>query len=67
MKTETRLKISIKSLSHFGVASEIIQDMENDLAKLISEMKSERIAKDHFRKQRDAGLIELKEIDAPTY
>ena len=33
--------------------------MLNDLNQLVIEKNSERIAKEHFRKQRDNGLIEI--------
>ena len=59
MKPEKKLKLSIEALDNFGVYPEIIKDMINDLTKLVAEKKSERIAKEHFRKQRDNGLIEI--------
>lgn len=59
MKVEKKLKISIEALDNFGVYPEIIKDMLNDLQILIHELNSEKIAKEHFRKQRDKCLIEL--------
>lgn len=61
MKAEKKLKISIKALDNFGVYPEIIKDMINNLNVLIAEKKSERIAKEHFRNQRDNCLIELQD------
>ena len=61
MKAEKKLKLSIEALDNFGVYPEIIKDMLNDLNQLVAEKKSERIAKEHFRKQRDNGLIELQD------
>jgi hypothetical protein len=61
MKAEKRLKISIESLDNFRVSEEIIKDMLNDLKLLIIEKKSETVAKEHFRKQRDNCLIELQD------
>ena len=61
MKTEKKLKLSIEALDNFGVYPEIIKDMLNDLTKLVAEKKSERIAKENFRKQRDNCLIELQD------
>jgi hypothetical protein len=61
MKPEKKLKLSIEALDNFGVYPEIIKDMLNDLNKLVAEKKSERIAKEHFRKQRDNCLIELQD------
>ena len=59
MKSEKKLKLSIQALDNFGVYPEIIKDMLDDLNQVIIEKKSERIAKEHFRKQRDNGLIEI--------
>ncbi len=59
MKAEIKLKLSIEALDNFGVYPEIIKDMLNDLNQLVIEKNSERIAKEHFRKQRDNGLIEI--------
>jgi len=61
MKAEKKLKLSIEALDNFGVSPEIIKDMLNDLNQVLLDKKSEKIAKDHFRKQRDNGLIELKD------
>ena len=61
MKTEKKLKLSIEALDNFGVYPEIIKDMLNDLTKLVAEKKSERIAKENFRKERDNCLIELQD------
>ena len=61
MKPEKKLKLSIEALDNFGVYPEIIKDMLNDLTKLVAEKKSERIAKENFRKQRDNCLIELQD------
>lgn len=61
MKAEKKLKLSIQALDNFGVYPEIIKDMLNDLKQLVIEKKSEKIAKYHFRKQRDNGLIELQD------
>lgn len=61
MKAEKKLKLRIQALDNFGVYPEIIKDMLNDLRQLVIEKKSEKIAKEHFRKQRDNGLIELQD------
>ena len=61
MKPEKKLKLSIEALDNFGVYPEIIKDMLNDLTKLVAEKNSERIAKQHFRKQRDNCLIALQD------
>jgi len=61
MKPEIKLKLSIEALDNFGVYPEIIRDMLNDLKQLIVEKKSEKIAKEHFRKQRDNALIKLQD------
>ena len=58
MKAETKLKLSIEALDNFGVYPEIIKDMLTDLNELVAEKKLEKIAKEHFRKQRDNHLIE---------
>ena len=61
MKPEKKLKVSIEALDNFGVYPEIIKDMLNDLSQVLIEKKSEKIAKEHFRKQRDNCLIELQD------
>lgn len=61
IKTEDKLKLSIESLDNFGVYPEIIKDMLNDLNQLLIEKRSERIAKEHFRKQMTNCLIELQD------
>ena len=66
MKAEKKLKLSIEALDNFGVRPEIIKDMLNDLDQVLLDKKSEKIAKEHFRKQRDNGLIELKDCTKPT-
>ena len=60
MKAEKKLKLSIEALDNFGVSPEIIKDMLNDLNQVLLDKKSEKIAKEHFRKQRDKCLIELQ-------
>ena len=59
MKIEDRLKISIKALSAYNVREEIINDMLKDLDSIIKEKKSEKIAKEHFRKNEAKALIEM--------
>ena len=59
MKPERKLKLSIEALNNFGVYPEIIKDMLNDLNQVLIEKKSEKVAKEHFRKQRDNCLIKL--------
>ena len=61
IKTETKLKLSIEALDNFGVYPEIIKDMLNSLEQLVAEKKSERIAKEQFRKQMTNCLIELQD------
>lgn len=61
MKAEKKLKLSIEALDNFGVYPEIIKDMLSDLKQLVIEKESEKIAKEHFRKQRDNCLIELQD------
>ena len=57
-----KLKLAIKALDNFGVYPEIITDMLKDLQSIEDDLKSESIAKEHFRKQRDEGLLELSEL-----
>ena len=66
MKAEKKLKLSIEALDNFGVRPEIIKDMLNDLDQVLLDKKSEKIAKEHFRKQRDNGLIELQHYTKDT-
>lgn len=66
MKAEKKLKLSIEALDNFGVSPEIIKDMLNDLDQVLLDKKSEKIAKEHFRKQRDNGLIELQHYTKDT-
>jgi alanyl-tRNA synthetase len=62
MKTEKKLKLSIDSLVNFGVYPEIIKDILNDLQLLVNEKKSEKIAKEHFRKNEVAALLEISQM-----
>lgn len=67
MKAEKKLKLSIEALDNFGVYPEIIKDMLSDLKQLVIEKKSGKIAKEHFRKQRDNCLISLQDLKDMGY
>ncbi len=62
MKPETNLKRSIQALDNFGVYPIIITGMLKYLSKITDNLKGETVAKEHFRKQRDEGLIELSTL-----
>ena len=70
MKIEYRLKISIKALSAYNVREEIINDMLKDLDLIIKEKKSEKIAKEHFRKnelKHNVNRLNYEKIDGEIY
>jgi alanyl-tRNA synthetase len=62
MKPDKKLKLSIEALNNFGVYPEIIRDMLSDLNLLVNEKKSEKLAKEHFRKNEVVALLDISKM-----